>query len=55
MNPKLNNKKSTPSHSVAKLQVTKDEETVLKAAKEKRLFVYKRIAIILSANVSFAI
>lgn len=55
MNTKLNNEKSTPSHSVAKLQVTKDKEKVLKVAKEKTPLVYKRIAIILSANFSFAI
>lgn len=54
MNPKLNNEKSTPSHSVAKLQVTKDKEKVLKATKEKRPFVCKRTAIILLANFSFA-
>lgn len=47
------NSKSTPN--VAKLQVTKDKEKVLKAAKEKRPLVYKRIAIILSANFLFAI
>ena len=47
---KLNPKRATPRHIIIKMPKVKDKERILKAAREKKLVTYRRVAIRLSAD-----
>ena len=49
---KINPKRATARHIIIKMQKVKDKERILKAAREKQLFTYKRAPIKLSADFS---
>ena len=49
---KMNAKRPTPRHSIIKMPKVKDEERILKAAREKQLVTYRRFPIKLSADFS---
>ena len=49
---KMDAKRSTPRHIIIKMPKVKDNERILKAAKEKQLVTYRRIPIRLSADLS---
>ena len=48
----MNPKRPTPRHIIIKIPKVKDKERILKAAREKQLFTYKRAPIKLSADFS---
>ena len=45
-------RRSTPSHTIIKLPKIKDNERILKAAREKKLVTYRGVPIRLSADFS---
>ena len=45
-------KRPTPRHNIIKMPKVKDKERILKAAKEKKLVIYRGIPISLSADFS---
>ena len=49
---KMHAKRPTPRHIVIKRPEVKDEERILKAAREKKLVTYRGVPIRLSADVS---
>ena len=48
----MNAKRPTPRHIIIKIPKVKDEERILKTAREKQLVTYKGISIRLSADFS---
>ena len=49
---KMEAKRSTPRHIIIKMLKVKDEERILKAAREKKLVTYRGVPIRLSADFS---
>ena len=49
---KLDPKRNTPRHIITELPKIKDQERILKAAREKETFTYKGVPIRLSADLS---
>ena len=47
---KMEAKRSTPRHIIIKMLKVKDEERILKAAREKKLVTYRGVPIRLSAD-----
>ena len=49
---KMDAKRPTPRHIIMKMPTVKDEERILKAAREKQIIIYTRVPIRLSADFS---